>query len=128
LTIHIYKHGFPDLLEPVGERSFKSLPRDFLEFEHRRIACKDYEALVIEDLNLFSWERRAKTAMSPYDSAFCQISCAGGKSPDDFGQDIALWMGREAFLLFVVIQSQRWSSILQTGYIVCPGLPRLLFK
>ena len=61
-----------------------------------------------------------------YDSAFCQISCAGGKSPDGFGQDIAFWMGFFSLFDFICshTKSQRCSNILilQTGgYIVCPA-------
>lgn len=38
--------------------------RCFVEFERRRIACEDCEALSIGDVDLLSWDSRTKTATS----------------------------------------------------------------
>ena len=54
-----------------------------------------------------------------YDSAFCQISCAGGKSPHGFGRGIIFWKGNISF--FVVKEGLVWEVLIYSVSILLPG-------
>jgi hypothetical protein len=90
--------------------------RCFVEFERRRIACEDCEALSIGDVDLLSWDSRTKTATS---LLWFRILPAGGKSPHGFGRGIIFWKGNISF--FVVEEGLVWEVLIYSVSILLPG-------
>jgi hypothetical protein len=93
--------------------------RCFVEFERRRIACEDCEALSIGDVDLLSWDSRTKTATSLLWFRILPDLMRRWQESAWFRSGYYILEGKHFF--FVVEEGLVWEVLIYSVSILLPG-------